>query len=83
MMLRLWVEVIAVLIMVAGIVGIFYSIIKHNLSLGIRTIQFLAVVFVLPVILILSLERSIGNEASAGLLGTIIGYALSGIGKGE
>lgn len=77
------VELVAVLIMVGGIFGIFYGIAKHNLSIGVRTIQFLAVVFVLPVILILGLEGGLGREAVPALIGTIVGYALSGISKGE
>ena len=33
--------------------------------------------------MILALERAIGNEAGAALIGTVVGYALSGIGKSE
>lgn len=80
---RFFIEIIAVLIMVGGVGGIFYGIIKNTIAFSGRTIQFLALVFVLPVILILSLERAIGNEASAALIGTIVGYTLSGLSKGE
>ena len=46
-------------------------------------IQFLAVVFVVPAIIILALEGVLGTESTAALLGAIVGYVLSGIGKDE
>ena len=80
---RYVVEVVAVLLMVGGVGGIFYGVFKGTITLSFRTIQFLAIAFVVPAILIMSLERTIGNEATAALIGTIVGYALSGIGKSE
>ncbi len=83
MWLRYIVEIVAVLIMLGGVGGIFYGVFKGTIVLSVRTLQFLAIAFVVPVILILSLERTIGNEATAALIGTIVGYALSGLGKSE
>ena len=80
---RYFVEVLAVLIMVGGVGGIFYGVFKGTITLSYRTIQFLAIAFVVPAILILSLERSIGNEATSALIGMIVGYALSGINRSE
>lgn len=80
---RYVVEVVAVLIMLGGVGGIFYGVFKGTITLSSRTIQFLAIAFVVPAILILSMERSIGNEGTAALIGTIVGYALSGIGRNE
>ena len=37
----------------------------------------------LPVIGILALEQRLSSEAVATLLGTVVGYVLSGIGKDE
>jgi len=80
---RYVVEIVAVLIMVGGVGGIFYGVFKGTITLSFRTIQFLAIAFVVPAILILSMERTIGNEATAALIGMIVGYALSGIGRSE
>ncbi len=80
---RFAVEIIAVLIMLGAVGGIFYGVFKGTIALSFRTIQFLAISFVVPALLILSLERAIGSESTAALIGTIVGYALSGIGKSE
>jgi hypothetical protein len=34
-------------------------------------------------IMILAMERGIGNEAAAALIGTIVGYVLSGLNRSE
>jgi len=46
-----------------------------------RTIQLLAVSFVVPTVLILALDGILVREALATLLGTFLGYVLSGIGE--
>ena len=81
--MRQLIELIAASIMIVGVFGVFYDRIKHKKGIGVRVIQFLAVVFVVPAILILALERVLSTESTATLLGTIIGYVLSGIGKDE
>lgn len=80
---RYVVEIVAVLIMVGGVGGIFYGVFKGTITLSSRTIQFLAIAFVIPAILILSMERTLGNEATAALLGMIVGYVLSGFTRSE
>lgn len=80
---RFTVEIVAVLIMLGGVGGIFYGVFKGTIALSVRTLQFLAITFVVPAVLILSLERSLGNESTAALLGTIVGYVLAGGVKSE
>lgn len=80
---RYSVEIIAVLIMLGGVGGIFYGVFKGTIALSVRTLQFLAVAMVVPGVLILSLERSIGNESTAALLGAVVGYVLAGGVKNE
>ncbi len=80
---RYMLEFAAMLIMIGGVGGIFYGVAKGTIAFSFRTIQLLAIIFVLPVVMILALERAIGNEAGAALIGTVVGYALSGIGKSE
>jgi hypothetical protein len=77
------IEVIAVLIMIGGAGGILYGVLKGTLALSFRTIQFLIIAAGVPAIMLLSLERGIGSDATSALLGVIVGYALSGIGRSE
>ena len=52
-MYQIWIAIIGALIMGGGLAGIFYLIIKQNATLGMKTIQFLAIVFLLPLMLVL------------------------------
>ena len=80
---RYIVEVVAVLIMLGGVGGIFYGVFKGTITLSVRTLQFLAISIVVPAILILSLEQSLGKESTSALLGAIVGYVLAGGVKNE
>lgn len=77
------VEGVAAILMVLALGGILYDRIKRQKGIGVRVIQFLAVCFVIPALLILALEGKISTEVTGTLIGTIIGYTLSGIGKDE
>jgi hypothetical protein len=52
-------------------------------ALTTRSIQFLGVVFLLPVILILALEKVLDSTAIGTLIGALIGYLLSAIANYE
>jgi drug/metabolite transporter (DMT)-like permease len=80
-MFQWWIAIIAVLIMAGGLGGIYYLIIKQNAAIGTKTIQFLAIVFILPLLLILGIMNVLGKEIIGTLLGVIVGYVLSGFGK--
>jgi hypothetical protein len=75
------ISLIAVLIMAGGLGGIYYLIIKQNASIGIKSIQFLAIVFVLPLLIVLGIHNVLGRETIGTLLGVIVGYVLSGSAK--
>ena len=77
------VEVAAALIMVGGLWAIFAERRRSNRGIGVRVIQLAVVVILLPSILILALEKVLEPQATATLLGAIVGYVLSGIGKDE
>ena len=81
--MKQYIELIAAIIMIGGLAGVFFERIKHSRGIGVRVIQFLAVLFVVPAIIILALEGILSEETTATLFGTIIGYILSGIGKDE
>jgi hypothetical protein len=80
---RFAVEIIAVLIMFGAVGGIYYGVMKGIVALNLRTVQFLAISFIVPAILVLAMERAIGSEATSALIGIMVGYALSVIGKTE
>lgn len=52
-------------------------------GIGVRVIQLLAVVLLIPSLVVLSLAGSLNGEATASLLGAVVGYVLSGIGEGD
>lgn len=77
------VEVAAAVVMVVGLVGVLFERYSSKRGIGVRVIQFLAIVLLVPTILILALEDVLSSETVATLLGAAIGYVLSGIGKDE
>ncbi len=77
-MYQIWIAVIAALIMAGGLGGIYYLIIKQNAVIGAKTVQFISVVFVLPLMLALGALNVIGRETIGPLVGVIIGYVLAG-----
>ena len=76
-------NVVMALIMIITLCGVLYERYKKNKGIGVRVIQFLAIAMLLPAIVILSLEGSLDTQTTATLLGAIVGYVLSGIGKDE
>jgi hypothetical protein len=81
-MYQLWIAVIAVLIMAGGLGGIYYLIIKQNAVIGTKTLQFISIVFVLPLMLALGVTNVLGRETIGPLIGVIVGYVLAaGFGK--
>ncbi|MEK6699226.1 MAG: hypothetical protein AABZ10_09320 [Nitrospirota bacterium] len=81
MNMLLFIELVAVLIMAGGLGGIFYDVLKNKKNIDSKTIQLTAVVFVLPLLLVLGLEGKIGRETIGTLFGIIFGYVLSGTWK--
>lgn len=77
------IEVVAMSLMAVALLGILYDRIRRQKGISLRAIQFLAVCLVVPALLILALEGKVSMEATAIILGVVIGYTLSGIGKDE
>jgi hypothetical protein len=80
-MMQGWIGLVGALIMAGGLGGIFYLILKQNMTIGTKTIQFLAIAFILPLILVLGIMNILGRETIGTIIGTVVGYVLSGIGK--
>jgi len=77
------IEVLAVVVMLVGLVGIMIDRIFFKKGISVRVIQLIAVIFIIPTILILSIEDFFDSEVVGVLLGAIVGFILSGVGKDE
>lgn len=77
------IELIAASTMVIGLIAVMWHRIQTEMGLGARTTQFIAVVFIIPVILILALEGALEPQTTATLIGAMTGYLLSGVGGYE
>lgn len=80
---KVGIEVVASIIMIVGILSIFSERKRTGRGIGVRIIQLATVVLVLPIILILALEDVLETQTTAALIGAVVGYILSGIGKDE
>ncbi len=76
-----WISLLSVFIMAGGLGGVLYVIIKKQASINNKMIQFLAVTFVLPLLVTLGIMNTLGRETISTLLGVVVGYVLSGFGK--
>jgi xanthine/uracil permease len=81
MQIQFLIGLVAALIMAGGLGGVFYLANKQNAVIGNKTIQFLAVVFVLPLILILGMFNILHAESIGTLIGVIIGFVLAWFAK--
>ncbi|MGE5173821.1 MAG: hypothetical protein ACM3MD_08330 [Betaproteobacteria bacterium] len=80
-MYQVWIALIAVLIMAGGLGGVLYLVIKQQAAINNKVIQFLAVVFILPLLVTLGSLNTLRQETIGPLLGVVVGYVLSGFGK--
>ena len=80
-MYQMWVALLAVLVMGGGLGGIYYLILKQNAVIGIRTMQLVAIVLILPLMLALGVLNVIGRETISPIIAVIVGYSLSGFGR--
>ncbi len=79
--MQLWIGILGMLIMAGGLGGIYYLIIKQNAVIGPKTIQFTAIVFIMPLMIVLGIWNVLGRETIGTLLGVVVGYVMSTIGK--
>lgn len=74
---QVWIGVIGALIMAGALGGLYYLVVKQNAVIGTKTIQFLSIAFVLPLLMVLGVMNIIGRETISVVIGTVVGYALS------
>ncbi len=75
-----WMEVIAALVMVVGLVGTFLIRWRLKKGIGRRAIQAMTVILIVPATMILTLEGVLNSQTVAAILGAVVGYGLSGVG---
>ena len=79
--MQLWIALVAVLIMAGGVGGFYYLIVKQNAVIGVKTIQFLSIVLVLPMLVALGTLNVLNSQTIGPIVGVIIGYVISGTWK--
>jgi hypothetical protein len=79
--MTLWIEIVALIIMGGGVGGFLMLRGQNGQTISLRSIQYLAIVLTIPTVLILALENILSSEATSALVGAVIGYALSGLGR--
>jgi heme/copper-type cytochrome/quinol oxidase subunit 4 len=63
--------------MIYGARGVFLHLKEKSQGFAPNSLQALAIVFLLPIVVIVALVASIESQALAALLGTVAGYVLS------
>lgn len=74
---QFWIALAGVLVMAGGLGGIYYLIVRQNAVIGNKTIQFLSIIFILPLLLVLGVVNVLRAETIGVIIGVIIGYVLS------
>ncbi len=77
------VEGAMLVIAVLGTAGGVWNRIKLGKGIGVRFVQYLGLVLLVPIIAILSLEGRISQEMTGAIAAAAVGGVLAGIGKDE
>ena len=75
------VEIIAALTVPISFVAVIWHRVKNEMGMGYRSLQFLAIGVVMPVILILALESKLAGEAVAAIIGGVVAYLFTAAAK--
>jgi len=74
--------ILSFIVIFIGLFGIFHNRLKGNQSsIGARVTQFSTVILAVPAIIIVAALGVIQGETIAALLGSLLGYVLSGVGE--
>jgi hypothetical protein len=80
---QFWIAFIAVLIMAGGVAIVYQQVVKQNAVIGMQAIRFIGMVFILPILLILGLFSVLHAETIGTIIGVVVGYVLTLMGKQE
>lgn len=80
-MYQIWIAVIGAVIMAGGLAGVLHLVIRQQMAINTRLIQFLTIAFVLPLLLVLGIMNTLGRETIGTLLGVVVGFVLAGFSK--
>ena len=69
--------------MALGLLAVMGERFYTKKGIGVRVIQLLSIIFLIPAIIFLSIDRVITGETVGTLIGAIIGYILSGLNRDE
>ena len=78
---RQWIEIIAAAAIPVAVAGAVLERVTIKRGIGVRTIQFIGISTISPLVLILALEGLLEKSAIAALLGALVGYLFSNIGQ--
>ncbi len=76
------IQLILALFMIIALVGFYWHRIKTDKAIGVRAIQFITALIVLPTIAILGLAGDMDDATLGALFGAVIGYVLSRLPEG-
>lgn len=76
-----WIEYAMAAVMLLGLSGGIWNRIRLNRSIGERFNQYVALILAVPATVILAIEKLIGPETSAAILGVTIGFAAAVAGR--
>ena len=71
---KFWVEIIAALTVPIAFIGVIFHRIKSEMGMGYRSLQFLAIGVVCPVVLVLAMESRLEGQAVAAIFGGVVAY---------
>ncbi len=71
---KFWIEIIAALTIPFAFGMVVWHRVKNEMGMGYRSLQFLAIGVVMPIVLILALEGFLAGDAVAALIGGVIAY---------
>jgi hypothetical protein len=76
-------ECAMIAISLCGTVGGIWNRLKLNKGIGVRFIQYLGLTVLVPLVVLLSLEKRISEEMTGAIAIASVGGVLAGIGKDE
>jgi hypothetical protein len=78
---RFWIELVLAMAVPVAIVAIITNRIMTKKGLSVRSIQFLGLAMLAPIVGVLALEGILERSAAGALIGAVLGYLFANIGE--